>query len=76
MKTFWFMNSAIDRIQAQQDMRSLTVANYGQATAESATQFRQHLLTEQGAVVTTEQASPLLAPRDDAGFDALKRMAE
>lgn len=76
LKTFWFMNESIDRIQAQKDMRALTVANFGQATAESATQFRQHLLTEQGAVVKMKEEYPMQVPRDDVGFAELKRMAE
>lgn len=76
IKTFWFMNASIDRINAQEDMRSLSVAVCSQG-GEIALNHRERLVLEIGTVVTVTN-NPLSAvntARDKAGFADLKAMA-
>lgn len=79
LKTFWLMHKNIDRIEAKNDMRAMSVALVAQSTPDTAKQFRQELVIEAGTIVKLEgeaaEASPLNAKRDDAGFSDLKRMA-
>lgn len=77
IKTFWLMSGNIDRIQAQRDMRSLTVAICGQS-GEAAQAHRQHLVIEAGTIVKVDApaAAPIEDQRDEAGFAELKRMAQ
>ena len=76
VRTFWFMNSNIDRIQAQKDMRSLTVAVCGQGGGEAAQEFRQRLVIEAGTVVKLKFDPIREAVRDEEGFSALREMAQ
>lgn len=75
LRTFWLMNTNIDRIQAQADLRSLSVANMAQAQEDSAREFRQRLVVETGTIVKLEADSPLHATRDEAGFAELKALS-
>lgn len=75
VRTFWFMNSNIDRIQAQKDMRSLTVAVCGQGGGEAAQTFRERLVIEAGTVVKLKFDPIREAVRDEEGFSALRNMA-
>lgn len=76
MKTFWLMNSNIDRIEARNDMRRLTLGVVAQATPETVQQVRQSLIIEAGTIVRLdEEVDPMKARRDEAGFADLKRMA-
>ncbi|MCL2874778.1 MAG: hypothetical protein FWF12_00490 [Betaproteobacteria bacterium] len=75
IRTFWFMNSNIERIQAQKDMRSLTVAVCGQG-GETAQQFHERLIVEAGTVVRLKFDPMRNAHRDEAGFSALRDMAK
>lgn len=71
------MNSQIDRIQAQKDMRSLTVAVCGSGGSQEAAQsFRQRLVIEAGEPVKLKFDPMRDAVRDEAGFSALREMAQ
>lgn len=76
VRTFWFMNAQIDRIQAQKDMRSLTVAVCGQGGGEAAQSFRERLVIEAGEVVKLKFDPIREAVRDEEGFSALREMAQ
>lgn len=76
LKTFWLMSSNVDRIEAKKDMRSLTVAQFSQATNDGVQQFRDALVIEAGEIVKMDKPNdPRKAQRDEAGFADLKRMA-
>lgn len=70
INTFWFMNHAIHRIMAEQNLRDLTVMNSAQS-GEGAEQCRTRLIVEMGEVV---KESPLAAQRDYEGFEQLRMM--
>ena len=73
IKTFWLMNSNIDRIEAQLDVRTLMVGISSQG-AESATEHRDRLIVEIGTTVVMEDSHIYDAPRDEAGFEELRMM--
>lgn len=75
LKTFWLLNTNIDRIQAQKDARSLNVARISQTAGDAPGHFRQQLVIEAGTIVKLASESPLAAKRDETGFAELKRMA-
>jgi len=79
LRTFWLMNRNIDRIEAKNDMRAMSVAMVAQSNAETANTFRRGLSIEAGVIVKMEGEgdinNPLEAKRDDTGFADLKRMA-
>jgi len=79
LKTFWLMSTNIDRIEARNDMRAVTVAQMAQATPEGVQQFREALVIEAGEIVKMDgqalENDPRNAKRDEAGFADLKRMA-
>lgn len=78
IKTFWLMNENIDRIQAQKDMRSLTIAFSAQSQA-AADQFRQRLIAETGTIVKLERGTGrafIHEERDEAGFAELKELSK
>ncbi|UUZ75529.1 hypothetical protein LP414_27825 [Polaromonas sp. P1(28)-13] len=64
------MSGNIDRIEAQRDMRALSVAVAGQS-GEGATQHRKQLNEEVGTIVLVAKVHA----RDEEGFQALKEMA-
>lgn len=67
IKRFWLMNTQIDRISAQRDLRALTLTNVAQSE-ESAKNHREHLNREIGTLVVG-------APeRDEKGFNELHKM--
>jgi hypothetical protein len=67
IKRFWLMHKNIDRIEAQRDLRALTIANVGQSEEDSR-DHRKHLLDTVGTLV-------IGAPeRDQEGFEELKSM--
>lgn len=74
IKTFWLMNFNIGRIQAQEDMRSLTVAVCGQGS-EAAEDHRKRLVIEAGTAVKLKDDAVLCEKRDETGFATLKEMA-
>lgn len=74
IKTFWLMSNNIERISAQQDLRSLTVAVCGQG-GEAAHEHRQRLILEVGTIVKLD-SNPMNAVRDEAGFEELKKLTQ
>lgn len=74
IKTFWLMSNNIERISAQRDLRSLTVAVCGQG-GEAAHEYRQRLILEVGKIVKLD-SNPMNAVRDEAGFEELKKLAQ
>jgi len=72
MKTFWMMSENVRRIQAQNDMRAMSVA----ITSQGGEAFKEHherLVIELGDVVK-EPVVPD-AVRDEEGFKELKMLA-
>jgi hypothetical protein len=67
LKRFWLMNTSIERINAQNDIRRLTVAASAQHS-ESAAQTRDSLISEVGMVVFNKPV------RDEEGLSNLKQM--
>ena len=76
IRAFWLMNSNIERVQAQKDMRSLTVAVCGHVGGDAATKHREKLVIELGEVVKLKSDPIREAVRDEAGFQALREMAQ
>lgn len=74
IRTFWLMNSNIDRIEAQKDMRTLSVAVHSQGS-DAAQQHQRQLIVELGSVVKLDTHPVRTAVRDEEGFAALKEMA-
>lgn len=64
------MSGNIDRIQAQRDMRTLSISASAQGE-ESAKQFRQMLVDEVGTIVKVQQ----IHERDEQGFQELKALS-
>ena len=80
IRLFWFMSRQIERIQAQRDLRALTVGVCSQGGSEAAQECRERLVLEIGEVYVIddnqqETESPLNAVRDEAGFAELKALA-
>lgn len=77
MRRFWMFHENVDRISAQKDMRSLTVAACSQS-GQAATDYRQKLVIEIGTVAKMSAKSVMeeSAQRDEGGIDLLKSMAE
>lgn len=67
VRRFWLMNRNINRIQAENDVRMVTVMNAAQSQ-EGAKEYRESLIEEMGDVARAE------AVRDEAGVDRLKNM--
>ncbi|CAB4122133.1 hypothetical protein UFOVP26_88 [uncultured Caudovirales phage] len=67
IRRFWLMNTSIERISAQTDIRRLTIAASAQS-AENAQQTRDSLISEIGMVVLNKPV------RDEEGFNDLKQM--
>jgi hypothetical protein len=73
MKVFWFMNSCINRIRADDDMRSLSIASAAAAQSiEAQKATRERLVIEMGEVVKNSGA--ISDERDEVGFNALRMM--
>lgn len=80
MRRFWFMNSCIQRIQAESDLRMLTVSAMAQSSGDAAKNYHERLTLSIGDVYTFSDNFQRIedlpnAKRDQAGFDDLKRMA-
>lgn len=77
LKTFWLLSNNIDRIQAQQDLRTLNInlRTGMNATSESVGQIYESLIAETGEVVKMSMKAKINAPRDYEGFEALRAMA-
>lgn len=77
MKRFWLAHECVDRISAQQDMRTLTVSAVSQS-GEAASDYRRRLIVEVGEVAKMSTAAVIdeSAQRDEGGASALKFMAD
>ena len=73
MKFFWLLNQNIDRISAQRDIRSLSIAAVSQ-DQEATSNLTQKLVMEIGNVVK-KAGSTTDDGRDLAGIEELKVMA-
>lgn len=71
--TFWMLSSNIERIAAQKDLRSLSVAVCSMG-GEVVKQTQDRLIVELGNVAQLEN-NPMKALRDEAGFEELRSMA-
>ncbi|PLC44565.1 hypothetical protein C0Q88_07755 [Ralstonia pickettii] len=71
LKRFWLMSNNINRLMAERDMRSLSVAGSAQS-GEGFAEYRQQLILEIGTVLRDD---PLSTERDQAGFEELRAMA-
>lgn len=68
IRSFWLMLGNINRISAERDMRSLSVATASRSTKDSNNQYRQSLVVEMGDVSRLEHTL------DRDGLNDLKRM--
>lgn len=81
IKTFWLFSENIERITAQKDIRSISVAMAPQISGEHVGNLQQKLIVEMGRVVTLKggdkqvQASYRDDKRDEAGFAELRMLA-
>lgn len=73
IRAFWFMNSSVVRLMAEQDIRALTVVSSAQAT-EAIRQTRESLVVEMGEVMKLDPIAS--AVRDENGFQDLKAMTQ
>ena len=73
IKTFWMMSESVRRVQAETDLRTMTISAVAQSS-EGFTEHRERLVLELGEVVTEKSEVPN-AVRDQTGFDELKNMA-
>jgi hypothetical protein len=75
IRAFWFMNATIDRINAQHDIRAMSVAMCGQS-GEMAMSHRDQLILEIGTVVVSKEdpMSAVSSEKDSAGIADLKAM--
>jgi hypothetical protein len=72
IRQFWLMNDCIERIRAEEDLRSFTVANRAQA-GKQANDYLQHMQKSVGKTFVLEVENQ--PERDEAGINDLKRMA-
>lgn len=71
IRSFWFLNSTVVRLMAEEDMRSLTVVTSAQST-EAMRQTRENLVVELGDVMKIDPIAGAI--RDEQGFQELKAM--
>jgi hypothetical protein len=72
IKTFWLLSENIERISAQKDIRSLSVAAYSQS-GEGASEHREQLVLQVGTTVKLDSED--VSVRDEEGFEDLRNMA-
>ena len=73
IRTFWLLNSNIERISAQGDLRQLSLVLNSQAQRqEDLNRFRDTLVLE---LDEPWKFDPLDAQRDEKGFEKLRAMA-
>lgn len=74
VRRFWVMNNNIEKIQAQQNLRLLSLMN-GSQSKEGSEQLIEHLNGELGDVVVYENGGVDLEPElDREGLEALRLM--
>lgn len=75
IRVFWLMNRCIPRLQAEKDLRALSVAVASQS-GDGMEEQRKHLLVEmEGKEKTDEDESQAISEeRDEKGFSDLRMM--
>jgi hypothetical protein len=74
MKTFWMMSKNIDRFNAEEDLRRITVAVYSQS-GDELVKFVQDLRKQVGEVIVLDQVAQMLnAKPDKEGLSELKNL--
>ena len=82
LKLFWTLCNNIQRIQARDDLRSLSVscssaiAGGMSGNVEGVTSLRESLIQERGDVIKHRNDPILDAVRDDAGIESLRRLSQ
>ena len=74
IRTFWLMSSCINRIQAEFDIRHLSVAASAQS-GEGFSDYRKQLVLEIGMHANPDTPANYDTTRDQEGFSELKMMA-
>jgi hypothetical protein len=72
VRAFWLLSNSVHRIQADSDLRSLSIAA-GAQSGEGFENLREALTKEVGEI--TKQSGRISAARDEEGFELLKNMA-
>jgi len=70
LRVFWTMSGKIHRIQAEEDMRRLSLLVSANSTEDAAAR-NEALLDEMGEVST----QPIVFERDEEGFEELRKLA-
>ncbi|WP_374335533.1 hypothetical protein [Methyloversatilis sp.] len=74
IQTFWLMNSNVNRLMAEKDLRAISV-NAAVNSKDGFMEFRKMLTEEMGSMFETKGNDPMNAKRDEVGFAELKAMA-
>ena len=73
IRTFWFMNTCVDRLRAEEDMRQLSIASSAQSS-DGYERKQESLNLQIGEVVKYD---PIIsAVRDQEGFDELRGLED
>jgi hypothetical protein len=75
IRTFWLMNSNIERVSAQKDMRSIAVAVCSMG-GEAVQEVHRRLVIETGTIAKLKLDPIRDAVRDEQGIAVLKEMAK
>lgn len=73
VRVFWMLNVSINRLMAEEDLRSISVAMMSQSS-EGFEAKNKNLVIEMGEMFIAEDQSPLNDVRDEDGFAELKLM--
>jgi hypothetical protein len=74
VRAFWVMNRNIDRLRAEEDLRSIKVGIATQSD-EANKKITEHLFKERGEWITFSPLASHLHKRDEDGVARLKRLA-
>lgn len=74
VRAFWAMNRNIDRLRAEEDLRSITVGIAAQSE-EAYQKISERLINERGEWVIFSPLAPHLHKRDEDCAERLKRLA-
>lgn len=75
IRAFWLMSGNIRRIQAGDDIRSVTNQAVSQSS-DSIREYRDSLVLKIGTVVTEPHTAVMAVERDEQGFSELRMMAQ
>jgi len=68
LRAFWLLSNQIHRVQAESDLRALSVASYAQSS-DGIKELRDHLNREMGQVMRAEERF------DEEGWNRLKHIS-